>query len=109
MLCVVGPVVCCDFSSFFPLSVAVDEREQNRAMEGKGESVREGIDTGFMCDDDDREERVFRVGELVEYWVGAFVRGYRTRRGACVREEGRGGRQVCDKDGGVWKRKVQAS
>jgi hypothetical protein len=47
-------------------------------MEGKGESVREGIDTGFMCDDDDREERVFRVGELVEYWAGAFVRGYRT-------------------------------
>lgn len=78
MLCVVGPVVCFDFPFFIPLSVAVDERGQNRAMEGKGEFLIEGIDTGFMCDEDDREERVFRVGELVEYWVGAFVRGYRT-------------------------------
>ena len=43
MLCVVGPVVCFDFPFFIPLSVAVDERGQNRAMEGKGELVREGL------------------------------------------------------------------
>ncbi len=70
----------------FLLGVAVDERGPNRAMEGKGELVREGLDGVLMCDDDDREERVFKVGELVEYWAGAFVRGYR-RRGACFREE----------------------
>ncbi len=78
LLCVVGPVVCCDFSLFFLLGVAVDERGQNRAMEGKGELVREGLDGGLMYNDDDREERVFKVGKLVEYWTGAFVRGYRT-------------------------------
>jgi chromosome segregation ATPase len=47
-------------------------------MEGKGELVKEGLDRGLMCDEDDREERVFKEGELVEYWAGAFVRGYRT-------------------------------
>ncbi len=66
------------FPYSFLLGVAVDERGQNRAMKGKGELVREGLDGGLMCDDDDREERVFKVGELVEYWAGAFVRGYRT-------------------------------
>ncbi len=66
------------FPYVFLFGVAVDERGPNRAMEGKGELVREGLDGGLMCDDDDREERVFKVGELVEYWAGAFVRGYRT-------------------------------
>jgi hypothetical protein len=63
-------------------------------MEGKGELVREGIDTGLMCDDDDWEERVFKVGELVEYWAGAFVRGYRTDEEPAFvkRVEGRGGK-----------------
>ncbi len=32
-----------------------------------------------MVEGDDLEERVFKVGELVEYWwAGAFVRGYQT-------------------------------
>ena len=66
------------FPYLFLIGVAVDERGQNRAMEGKGVLVIEGLDRGLMCDDDDREERVFKVGELVEYWAGAFVRGYRT-------------------------------
>ncbi len=65
------------FPYLFLIGVAVDERGQNRAMEGKGVLVREGLDRGLMCDDDDREERVFKVGELVEYWAGAMVRSGR--------------------------------
>ena len=37
------------------------------------------------------EERVFTVGEVVEYWEGAFVRGARGTvrvRRACICEEG---------------------
>ncbi len=52
------------FPFFSLLGVAVDERGQNRAMEGKGELVREGIDTGLMCDDEDSEERAFKVGDI---------------------------------------------
>jgi hypothetical protein len=66
-------------------------------MKGNGALVREGIETGLMCEADDLEERVFKVGELVEYWAGAFVRGYRTNgEPAFVKRVDRGGRQVCN-------------
>ena len=40
---------------------------------------------GGMDDNDSGRERVFTVGEVVEFWEGAFVRGYRQAPGACYR------------------------
>jgi hypothetical protein len=47
-------------------------------VENNEELVIEGIDEGMMVEGDNLAERVFKVGELVEYWAGAFVRGYQT-------------------------------
>ena len=45
-------------------------------MDSNGKLVIEGIEEAFLVEGDDKEEHVFKVGELVEYWAGAFVRGY---------------------------------
>ena len=48
---------------------------------------------GGMDDNDSGRERVFTVGEVVEFWEGAFVRGYRQAPGAPAivkRVEGKG-------------------
>ncbi len=37
---------------------------------------------GKMNDNEGERERVFTVGEVVEFWEGAFVRGYRQAPGA---------------------------
>ena len=37
---------------------------------------------GLTGDDDSVRERVFSVGEVVEFWEGAFIRGYRQAPGA---------------------------
>ena len=47
-------------------------------MDSNGKLVKEGIEEAFPVEVDEKEERVFKVGELVEYWAGAFVRGYQT-------------------------------
>ncbi len=47
-------------------------------MENHEQLVIEGIEEEMMVEGDDLAERVFKVGELVEYWAGAFVRGYQT-------------------------------
>jgi hypothetical protein len=54
------------------------------------------------------EERVFTVGEVVEYWEGAFVRGERLGSGepAFVKRLDREG-SVRNKNGGSIKGKVQ--
>jgi len=58
------------------------------------------------------EERRFKVGELVEYWGGAMVRGYRTDSGepAWVKADYGGGvygiKMVANTRGNVWKKKM---
>jgi hypothetical protein len=47
-------------------------------MDSNEKLVIEGREEAFVVEGDDKEERVFTVGELVEYWGGAFVRGYQT-------------------------------
>ena len=36
---------------------------------------------GKMDDNESKRERLFTVGEVVEFWEGAFVRGYRQAPG----------------------------
>ncbi len=47
-------------------------------MESNGKLVIEGREEALMVEGDDLAEQVFKVGELVEYWAGAFVRKYQT-------------------------------
>ncbi len=61
MLCVVGRKVSHDSVVFCVFTAARDD------MEGIVELVRAGRDMAFMDEGGDLEERVFKVGELVEY------------------------------------------
>jgi len=47
-------------------------------MEGKEVSFEDRVEQDETESVGNVEERRFKVGELVEYWAGAFVRGYRT-------------------------------
>jgi hypothetical protein len=50
-------------------------------MEGRALLVEERVKEGEVETGENREERRFQVGELVEYWEGTLVRGYRTDSG----------------------------
>jgi hypothetical protein len=47
-------------------------------MEGREVSFEDRVEEDETESGANVEERRFMVGELVEYWAGAFVRGYRT-------------------------------
>jgi hypothetical protein len=58
-------------------------------MEGRQQALKfVNVGTGDMGNVVEDCERVFVVGELVEFWAGPVVRGYRTDSGApaCVKE-----------------------
>ena len=53
-------------------------------MEGREVLVEDRVEQEETDTGEALEERRFKVGELVEYWGGAMVRGYRTDSGEPV-------------------------
>jgi hypothetical protein len=74
----VGRIVSYDSVVICVFTATGEERELRDDMEGIVELVTAGRDMAFMDEGEDLKERVFKVGELVEYWAGAYVRGYQT-------------------------------
>jgi hypothetical protein len=60
-------------------------------MDSNGKLVIERREETFLVEGDDLEERIFKVGELVEYWAGAFVRGYQRSGGPAFVKSVEGG------------------
>ena len=81
LLCVVGLIYRVPLSSFMLIAVAVAEKEHGMDMDGNEGLEEEAIEMTVRDEADKTDERIFRVGELVEYWEGSFVRGYRTDSG----------------------------
>ena len=61
-----------------PKKINIDDIR--RCSEYKNLTEEEAIEMTVRDEADKTDERIFRVGELVEYSEGSFVRGYRTDR-----------------------------
>ena len=81
LLWVVGLIYRVPLSSFMLIAVAVAEKEHGMDMDGNEGLEEEAIEMTVRDEADKTDERIFRVGELVEYSEGSFVRGYRTDSG----------------------------
>ncbi len=71
------------------------------SMDGRVENSEERVGDDEAERRDNEDERKFKVDELVEFWDGALVRGYRTDSGAQA-YMGKGilwGSRVWDKNG----------
>lgn len=103
LLCVVGQIKRVPFSAFLLTSATVAESDSGSDMEGYGGLEEEARETTLRDDAEEGGERIFGLGELVEFRDGTCVRGYRTDSGqpAFVKRV-EGGGYVCYKNGGVW-------
>ena len=81
LLCVVGLIYRVPLSSFVLIAVAGAEKEHGRDMDGNEGLEEEAREITVRDEADKIDERIYRVGELVEYWEGSFVWGYRTDSG----------------------------
>ncbi len=68
LLCVVG---------FLLTSATVAESDSGSDMEGYGGLEEEARETTLRDDAEEGGECIFGLGELVEFWDGTCVRGYR--------------------------------
>ena len=68
--------------SIFDLSWQVWESVVGESMEGREVDFEDRVEEDELEQGENVEERRFKVGELVEFWEGAWVRGNRTDSGA---------------------------
>jgi hypothetical protein len=76
-------------------------------MEGREFLVEERVVQAEVETGENTEERRFQVGELVEYWEGTLVRGYRTDSGDPAGSRQIMGVGVWCEDGDQYKREVK--
>ena len=79
-------------------------------MEGREENLEDKVGEAEFERTDNGDERRFKEGELVEFWDGPLVRGYRTDSGAPTWGQGRlWVRRVWDKNGWEYERQIKES